>query len=171
MIYAETERLILCSWKEEDLPLFKAMNRDPRVMKYFPALLTDEETEALYAVIQDEFRRKGWGLYAVELRETGEFIGYVGLHEVGFEAEFTPAVEIGWRLAGDHHNKGYATEAAREAISLARKAGIGRLYSFTALPNIPSERVMQKAGMTRLGTFNHPKLPSTSPSGPTCCTA
>lgn len=120
MVYIETERLILRSWKPEDLPLFIAMNKDEQVMRYFPAILSDGETMAFYKRIQDEFNQKGWGLYAVEIKSTGEFIGYVGLHEIGFDAVFTPGVEIGWRLAADYHNKGYATEAARSVFKLAK---------------------------------------------------
>ena len=161
--FFETDRLILRSWHSEDLPLFIAMNKDPRVMRYFPAILSDTETESFYKRIQDEFNRRGWGLYAVELKATGEFIGYVGLHEIGFEASFTPGVEIGWRLASAHHGRGYATEAARAILHLAAAHGLSRLYSFTTLTNTPSERVMQKLGMTRLGEFDHPLFPDSSP--------
>lgn len=132
-------------------------------MRYFPATLSYEETEEFYNRIQNEFDQKGWGLYAVEIKSTGEFIGYVGLHEIGFEADFTPGVEIGWRLAADYHNQGYATEAARAVFKLAKDAGIDRLYSFTAGINAPSERVMQKIGMKKTGEFKHPKLPDDSP--------
>ena len=163
MVYAETERLILRSWKPEDLSLFVAMNKDNRVMRYFPATLSEAETEAFYNRIQDEFNQKGSGLYAVELKSTGVFIGYVGLHEIGFEADFTPGIEIGWRLAADYHNQGYATEAAETVLKLAKELGIGSLYSFTAKINIPSERVMQKIGMTKVGEFDHPKLSKDSP--------
>lgn len=162
-IDAETERLRLRRWKRDDLHRFAAMNRDARVMKYFPALLTDSETEAFYNRIQAEFESSGWGLYAVELKQTREFIGYVGLHEIGFEADFTPGIEIGWRLAAEHHNHGYATEAAMAVLDLAKSYGIGRLYSFTAVVNKPSERVMQKIGMVRVGEFDHPKLTADSP--------
>lgn len=162
-IYAETESLILRSWKPEDLPLFIDMNRDERVMKYFPALLAAEETEAFYRRIQDEFDSKGYGLYAVELKSTGEFIGYVGLHEISFEADFTPGIEIGWRLAADFHSQGYATEAAEKVLALAKSQGIGSLYSFTAKINKASERVMQKIGMKKIGEFAHPKLTEESP--------
>lgn len=160
--YAETSRLILRSWKPEDLPLFVAINRDARVMKYFPALLTETETVAFYDRIKEELDRNGWGLYAVELKSTGQFIGYVGLHEIGFEADFTPGVEIGWRLAAEYHNHGYATEAAEEVLKLAKSCGIKSLYSFTAKINLPSERVMQKIGMEKVGEFNHPKLSTDS---------
>ncbi len=162
-VYARTSRLILRSWKPEDLPLFAAINRDREVMKYFPAPLSDEETAAFCYRIVNEFGQKGYGLYAVELGESGEFIGYVGLHGIGFESDFTPGVEIGWRLAAAHHNRGYATEAARCVLELARKQGLSRLYSFTARQNKPSERVVQKIGMTKVGEFNHPWLAEDSP--------
>ena len=159
----ETDRLILRLWKSEDLPLFTEMNKDPRVMRYFPAILTDEQTESFYNRIQSEFERNGWGLYAVELKSNGTFIGYVGLHEIGFDADFTPGVEIGWRLATDFHNQGLATEAAKEVLKLARQNGLQRLYSFTTKQNVPSERVMQKIGMTKVGEFEHPNLSTDSP--------
>ena len=159
----ETDRLILRLWKSEDLPLFTEMNKDPRVMRYFPAILTDEQTESFYNRIQSEFERNGWGLYAVELKSNGTFIGYVGLHEIGFDADFTPGVEIGWRLATDFHNQGLATEAAKEVLKLSKQNGLQRLYSFTAKQNAPSERVMQKIGMTKVGEFEHPNLSTSSP--------
>lgn len=163
MIYSETERLILRSWKQEDLSLFAEMNKDARVMRHFPSTLSDAETEAFFNRIQDEFKSKKWGLYAVEIKSTGAFIGYVGLHEIGFEADFTPGIEIGWRLAADYHNQGYATEAAKAVLTLAKAAGIDKLYSFTAKTNTPSERVMQKIGMVKVCEFDHPKLPRQSP--------
>lgn len=159
----ETDRLILRSWHPDDLPLFADMNKDERVMRYFPALLSDAETELFYERIQNEFSQKGWGLYAVELKATGRFIGYVGLHEIGFEADFAPGVEIGWRLAADYHNKGYATEAAIAVLNMAHELGIERVYSFTAKVNLPSERVMQKIGMIKAGEFDHPRLAIDSP--------
>lgn len=163
MIFTETERLMLRSWEDADLPSFTAMNQDERVMRYFPRLLSEAETATFYNRIKDEFRQKGWGLYAVEEKTTGEFIGYVGLHEIGFEADFTPGVEIGWRLAADRHNRGYATEAALKVLELARAHGMRRLYSFTAKVNSPSERVMQKIGMTEAGEFRHPAVAEDSP--------
>lgn len=143
--------------------MFTAMNKDPEVMRYFPSTLSDSETETLYNTIEKEFACNNWGLYAVEIKATGEFIGYVGLHAIGFEADFTPGIEIGWRLAAAHHNRGYATEAAKAVMRLAKEHGIKRLYSFTARPNGPSERVMQKIGMAKVGEFNHPKLPADCP--------
>lgn len=132
-------------------------------MRYFPNLLSESETEAFYNRIQSEFNNKGWGLYAVEIKSTEEFIGYVGLHEIGFDADFTPGVEIGWRLASEYHNQGFATEAAKAVMTLAKESGIDMLYSFTAKINVPSERVMQKIGMVKIGEFDHPKLSGDSP--------
>ena len=99
----------------------------------------------------------------MELKSNGTFIGYVGLHEIGFDANFTPGVEIGWRLDADYHNQGLATEAAKEVLKLAKKKGLQRLYSFTAKQNSPSERVMQKIGMKKVEEFEHPNLSSDSP--------
>ena len=163
MSYIETDRLILRAWKAEDMPLFAMMNKDARVMRYFPSTLSDEQTESFYNRIQSEFERNGWGLYAVELKSNGTFIGYVGLHEIGFDADFTPGIEIGWRLAADYHNQGLATEAAKVVLKLAKKKGLTKLYSFTAKQNAPSERVMQKIGMTKVREFEHPNLSPNSP--------
>lgn len=132
-------------------------------MRFFPSVMSECETVAFYNRIQDEFDCQGWGLYAVEVKSSGEFIGYVGLHEIGFEAQFTPGVEIGWRLATEYHNQGYVTEAAKAVLKLAKKAGMAQLHSFTAKINLPSERVMQKIGMVKTGEFDHPKLPAESP--------
>lgn len=163
MEYLETERMILRSWERKDLSLFAAMNKDERIMRYFPSTMTDEQSEAFFNRIRDEFDRNGWGLFAVELKSTGCFIGYVGLHEIGFDADFTPGVEIGWRLAAECHGQGLATEAAATVLKFAEAKGLPILYSFTAKPNIPSERVMQKIGMKRVGEFDHPSLPPDSP--------
>lgn len=162
-VYAETSRLILRSWNTEDIKPFAAINSDQQVMRYFPSPLSETESEAFYKRIIDELEQKGYGLFAVELKADGAFIGYVGLHEIGFDADFAPGVEIGWRLGSEYHNKGYATEAAVAVLSCARQLGLRRLYSFTAKLNIPSERVMQKIGMQKVGEFEHPKLDEDSP--------
>ena len=157
MNYIETGRLILRSWKPEDLPLFAEMNKDSRVMRYFPATLSDAETEAFYNRIQSEFDSKGWGLYAVEIKSTCEFIGYVGLHEIGFDADFTPGVEIGWRLAADYHNQGYATEIAQGMIDYARDQGAEKVTIFVSKGNIRSNRVAVKCGGKIVGESTYKK--------------
>ena len=159
-IFIETERLILRHWKEEDRKPFAEMNGNPNVMKYFPSTLSTEESSAFVDRINSEFEETGYGLYAVETKDTGEFIGYVGFHRFTFDAPFSPNWEIGWRISDKFWHKGYATEAATACINYAReKKMCNTLYSFTAVPNIPSENVMKRIGMSYEMTFMHPKLP------------
>jgi len=159
-IYTETERLILRSWGVADRLPFAEMNRNDNVMKYFPALLSTEESNAFVERIIAEFEETGFGLYAVEIKNTGEFIGYVGFHRFNFDAFFSPDWEIGWRISDRFWHNGYATEAAMACINYARQKRLcDKLYSFTAVPNIPSENVMKRIGMTPEGLFLHPALP------------
>lgn len=159
-IYIETERLILRSWEVADRLPFAEMNRNDNVMKYFPALLSTEESNAFVERIIAEFEETGFGLYAVEIKNTGEFIGYVGFHRFNFDALFSPNWEIGWRISDRFWHNGYATEAAMACINYAREKRLcDKLYSFTAVPNIPSENVMKRIGMTPEGLFLHPALP------------
>lgn len=163
-IYIETERLLLRDWKETDKPEFSLINGNPHVMRYFPGCLTPEESDRFVARIVAELKACGHGLFAVEIKDTGEFIGYVGLHAFDFDAPFSPGWEIGWRLSDRHWHKGYATEAAVACIDYARGGGlIRRLYSFTAVVNRPSENVMKRIGMTYAGRFGHPALPCGHP--------
>lgn len=156
----DTDRLILRKWNEDDIPHFAEINSDLKVMEYFPKTLSFEETVSFYNRIADEFKQYGFGLYATVLKSTGEFIGYVGFHHFDFQAEFSPGIEIGWRLGHKHWNRGYATEAAKACLDYARKRRLFSLvYSFTALCNHRSERVMQKIGMQPMGRFQHPALP------------
>ena len=129
-------------------------------MEYLPKTLSPEETEQFYRRIVAEHSECGYGLYAVETKSGGRFIGYVGFHHFDFDAPFSPGVEIGWRLAREHWDKGYATEAAKACLDYARRRGLfDEVYSFTAVCNHRSERVMQKIGMEPQGFFLHPALP------------
>lgn len=158
-IYMETERLILRSWKYEDRKPFADMNGNGNVMKYFPTTLSSDESNAFVDRINAEFEETGFGLYAVEIKESGEFIGYVGFHRFTFEAPFSPGWEIGWRISDKFWHKGYATEAAKACLDYARDKGLcDKLYSFTAVPNISSENVMKRIDMRCQGTFMHPAL-------------
>lgn len=159
-IYMETERLILRSWKNEDRETFAEMNGNGNVMRYFPATLSVDESNAFVDRINAEFEETGFGLYAVEIKGTGEFIGYVGFHRFTFDASFSPGWEIGWRISDRFWHIGYAAEAARTCLKFAREKHLcDKLYSFTAVPNIPSENVMKRIGMSCQGTFMHPALP------------
>ncbi len=157
--YIETERLILRSWRVTDRAVFAEINSNNKVMKYFPKPLSIEESNGFVDRINSEFEETGFGLYAVEIKETGEFIGYVGFHRFAFDVPFSPGWEIGWRISDKFWNKGYATEAAMACIKYAQEKKLcNRLYSFTAVPNIASENVMKRIGMSFEGLFMHPAL-------------
>jgi RimJ/RimL family protein N-acetyltransferase len=157
-----TERLILREWREEDREPFARMNRDPAVMEFFPALLTRDESDALVDRAVAHFVANGFGPWAAELCQTGEFIGYIGLYIPRFEAHFTPCVEIGWRLAQEYWGKGLATEGAQAvALQAFGELRLKELVSFTSESNLKSRRVMEKIGMTHdaADDFDHPALP------------
>ncbi|WP_347861902.1 GNAT family N-acetyltransferase [Salimicrobium sp. PL1-032A] len=158
MRYIETERLLLRDWTEDDLEVFKAMNRDAEVMEYFPSTMTVQETEQFHQRIQEELEKKGYGLFAAETKPEGRFIGYIGLHEATFEADFTPCVEVGFRLRKEAWGHGYAAEGAQACIDYGHELGIENIYSFTATGNERSRRVMEKAGMQFVKQFDHPAL-------------
>jgi ribosomal-protein-alanine N-acetyltransferase len=161
-----TARLLLRRWRESDLEPFAQMNADPRVMEYFPALLSRVESEASVVRIQSHFRAHRFGLWAVELGDRHEFIGFAGLARPGFETDFTPCVEVGWRLAAEHWGHGYATEAALAAVSFGFELlGLEEIVSFTVPTNRRSIRVMEKLGMRRdAGSdFDHPRIPEGHP--------
>ena len=145
---AQTSRLVLRAWREDDFDAFAAMNADPRVMEYFPAPLTREESAAFFGHIREEFQTEGFG--------------YTGLHRVTFDG-LCGQIEVIWRLRADAWGNGYAPEAAQACLTLAAKLGIEEIIAFTAVANLRSQRVMQKIGMECVGQFNHPTLPEGHP--------
>lgn len=156
-----TERLLLRRWRDNDRAPFAALNADLRVMEYMPAPHTRAESDELISSIERGFGRCGYGLWAVELRATAEFVGFTGLQVVPFEASFTPAVEVGWRLARSAWGQGYATEAGRAAVAFGlQRAGLGEIVSFTSAANDRSRAVMERIGMTHdpAEDFDHPHL-------------
>jgi RimJ/RimL family protein N-acetyltransferase len=155
-----TERLRLRQWRDDDLEPFAALNADPAVMEFFPAPLTREQSDALAARERAAIDERGWGLWAVE-DDAHELAGFVGLSVPSFEAHFTPAVEIGWRLAREHWGRGYATEAACAVLAFGfDELGLDEIVSFTAEINARSRRVMERIGMTHdaAGDFDHPRV-------------
>jgi ribosomal-protein-alanine N-acetyltransferase len=158
----KTKRLILRRWKASDRKPFAEMNADPRVMEFFPNLLTREQSDNAINRIEAAFSQHGFGLCAAELKSDGSFLGFIGISVPNFEAHFTPCVEIGWRLAADAWGRGYATEGARAIAAYAFKVvKLDALVSFTTEQNIRSRRVMEKIGMIfdPADSFDHPNLP------------
>ena len=156
----DTERLRLRQWCTADREPFAALNADPQVMEFFPALLTRAESDALADRCQTYIENRGWSFWAVETKTTPEFIGFVGLH-TPTDLPFTPCVEVGWRLAAKHWGKGFATEAARGALRVGfERLGLLEIVSFTAIGNIRSRAVMERLGMIDTKeTFEHPRIP------------
>ena len=158
----KTEHLLLRPWRDEDWEPFARLNADPRVMEFFPGVLTRPESDQVVQRILTHHEERGFGPWAVSLPDEADFIGFIGLFQVPFEAGFTPAVEVGWRLAYDFWNKGYATEGARAALKYGFETlHLNEIVSFTAVNNLRSRRVMEKIGMyhDEKSDFDHPKLP------------
>lgn len=155
-----TERLVMRRWRDSDRAPFAALNADPVVMEHFPTTLTRAESDRLVERIEDAFAARGFGLWALEVRATGEFVGFTGLSVPRFDAFFTPAVEVGWRLARDAWGKGYASEAAHEALRVGfEEHALPEIVSFTSVGNTRSRAVMERIGMTLDREFDHPALP------------
>ena len=153
-----TERLLLRRWCTADLAPFAKMSADPTVMEHFPELLTRERSDAMVARIRDHFAREGFGLWALEVPAAAPFIGFTGLARPVFMPE---VVEIGWRLAPAYWRQGYATEAAKAALRWAFEVGeLDEIVAFVVPSNTPSQRVMDRLGMTRDPTadFEHPMI-------------
>jgi len=168
-IETHSPRLLLRAWCDTDLPVFAALNADAEVMRHFPAPLDAAQSAQLLARIREHFDAHGYGFWALERRDTGELIGVTGLAQVGFDAPFVPAVEIGWRLARAHWRQGYAREAARAALAVAfEQLGLDEVVSFTVPANLPSQAVMRAIGMQRdeSGDFRHPRVPDGHPLQP-----
>lgn len=160
----QTERLILRSWIDADLDPFAEMCADPEVMRYFPDLWPRERSELLISKSMAKMDKEGFFLAPAEVRETGEFLGFVGLNSSNpdMPLPFDPSVEIGWRLKRSAWGKGYASEAARAWLRFGfETVGLEEIVSFTIPDNLPSQKVMKRIGMSRdfAGDFQHPAIP------------
>lgn len=160
----EGPRLLLRPLTEADAPEFAAMNGDATVMQHFVKPLDFAASEAFRARIAAHFAQHGFGFWGVSRHGQPGLVGMVGLLRVAFEAQFTPNVEIGWRIAAAHQRQGYAEEAARIALA----AGFGPLrlpeiVAWTTPGNEPSWRLMEKLGMHLDGLFEEPRIPQGHP--------
>jgi len=161
-----TPRLTLRQWRSADLEPFAALNADRRVMEFMPARLTRAQSEAFIAGATAALEERGWGLWALEEREGGDFLGYLGLNVPSFEAHFTPCVEVAWRLGAPYWGRGFATEAAGECLRFAFETLLlAEVVSFTVPQNARSRAVMERLGMTHdsRDDFDHPRLQREDP--------
>lgn len=157
----ETPRLRLRQWRSDDYPIFARLNADTETMRYFPATLSTAQSNAIAQRCRELIAQRGWGFWAVEEKSSASFLGFIGLHVPEDPLPFSPCVEVGWRLLRSSWGQGLATEGAKAALEFAfHQLQLKEVVAFTALPNLRSQRVMQKLGMTRdEQTFQHPAVP------------
>jgi len=153
--------LLLRQWKDKDFPVFVKLNSDPQVMQYFSALLSKDESDALAQKYKALISERGWGVWATELKDSGELIGCVGIHIPKETLPFSPCVEIGWRLLKKCWGNGYATEAATQALRFSfENLDFNEVVSFTTISNNRSRSVMKGLGLINTNqNFEHPDLP------------
>lgn len=157
----ETERLILRPWRDEDVAHWAAMNADPRVMEFFPNTYTEEHANEMAAYLRARLEQDGYGWWIAQIKDGSRFGGNLALQKVPFEAHFTPAMEIGWRLPVHAWGHGYATEGARALLDFAfSQLQCDEVVAMTARLNVRSQRVMERLQMTRdpADDFQHPRL-------------
>ena len=155
----KSERLGFRKWSNEDLEEFAKLNSDKEVMEHFPKILSRKEVQDLIDALKNHFSKNGFTYYATEVLETKEFIGMIGLAFQEYETQYTPAIDIGWRLKKAAWGKGYATEGAKRCLEYGfKELGIKKIISVCTINNRKSENVMKKIGMTKIGQFNHPEL-------------
>jgi RimJ/RimL family protein N-acetyltransferase len=141
-----TSRLTLRAFRQDDLPLYAALNADLDVMRYLGGIaLSREESDEIAAWANQCFEEDGIGLLAIERREDGAFLGMCG---IAYEDWYPEDVQLGWRLARRYWGHGYATEAAAAWISHALGSlGHARVLAVTDVPNARSRAVMERLGM------------------------
>ncbi|GLB53660.1 N-acetyltransferase [Neptunitalea chrysea] len=154
-----SERLGFRNWEKDDLDEFASLNADKEVMKHFPNILTIKETADFIDRLQNHYKQYGHNYFAVEVINTGEFIGFIGLAYQTYETNFTPNVDIGWRLKKNAWGNGYATEGAKRCLEFAfNTLHLDNVIATCTERNYKSEHVMKKIGMKKHGSFNHPRL-------------
>lgn len=155
----KSERLGFRNWIENDLKELQIMNSDAEVMEYFPKTLTKKENEELFEKLKLHYKKHSHTYYATEILANNEFIGFIGLAFQDYKTDFTPAVDIGWRLKKSAWGKGFATEGAKKCLEFAfNELNLKNVISTCTEKNYKSENVMKKIGMEKVGEFNHPEL-------------
>lgn len=163
MIEMHSPRLLLRRWCSEDREPFAALNADAEVMRHFPACLSRAQSDRLLQRIEADFAERGFGLWALQRKDSGAFIGLAGVRPVGFAAPFCPALEMAWLLARPHWRQGFASEAARAVLDCAfTRLALEQVVAFTAQGNLASQALMRAIGMRAdpAGDFDHPLLPA-----------
>ncbi|MCU1719008.1 GNAT family N-acetyltransferase [Pseudomonas sp. 5P_3.1_Bac2] len=156
-----TPRLRLRQWQDSDYAPFAALNADPEVMRYFPAPLSQAQSDAIANRCHELIAARGWGFWALEALSSGAFIGFLGLHIPDADLPCSPCVEIGWRLAQPYWGQGLAHEAAQAALAYGfNQLQLAQIVAFTSVHNLRSQALMQRLNMQReAANFEHPAVP------------
>jgi len=161
-----TPRLVLRTFRRDDLPLYAALNADPEVARYLGGPLSRRDSDDIAEWAQECYAREGLGLLAVERRRDGAFLGMCGLHH---QQSYPDDVEVAWRLAYEHWGRGYATEAATGWLDHGfGTLGLPRVIAITDPPNLPGGDAPprdgvrppgrgrgQRGGLRRGGVLHH----------------
>jgi len=154
-----SKRLGFRNWKTSDLPMFTEMNAHTEVMRHFPKPLTREESLGFFSRLNSHFDDRGYTYFAVELLDSNEWIGFIGLAFQNYVTAFAPGVDIGWRLHPNFWGNGYATEGAKRCLKYAFDTlRLDKVFATCTMMNQQSENVMLKIGMSFKGEFHHPNL-------------
>ncbi len=155
----KSQRLGFRNWKSTDLDPMTAINMNSIAMEFFPELQNAEQTFQMIARMQNMFKEKGYCYFAVDRLDLVEFIGFIGLCDQTFESDFTPCIDIGWRLSPNHWHQGFATDGAIRCLEYAYDTlRLNTVKAIAPVINIKSIAVMKKVGMTEVKQFIHPKL-------------
>ena len=155
----KSDRLGFRNWRTKDYKPMAEISTDPKVMEFFPSRPSEKQTIEFIEKMQHQFVEKGYCYFAVDKLDNNEFIGFIGLSDQIFDADFTPCIDIGWRLKASEWNKGLATEGARKCLQYAfEHLAIKKIYAIAPTINLKSEKVMKKIGMKKAKIFSHPKL-------------
>jgi RimJ/RimL family protein N-acetyltransferase len=165
IVEVDTPRLRLRQWRAADRAPFAALNADPAVMEFFLSPLSRESSDASIDAWQSQLASRGWSNWALELKASGELLGFTGLSVPRRVLPFSPCVEVGWRLARKHWGQGYATEAARAALEVGfARLDLPEIVSFTTAGNVRSRAVMERIGMRDARQdFEYPGFPEGHP--------
>lgn len=160
----KSKRLGFRLWISDDIEIMSAINSDEDVMEFLPGIQSEEQTMAFIERMQKQFVEEGFCYFAVDKLENNELIGFIGLSTQTFEADFTPCIDIGWRLKRQEWHNGYATEGAIRCLTFAfHELKIDRIVAIATVGNVKSQKVMNKIGMRKVKSFNHPKLADNHP--------
>lgn len=152
-------RLGFRTWRESDISRMVEINNDDEVMAFFPNKPSEADTLLFIEQMQNIFNRRGFCYFAVDTLQSGDFIGFIGLSEKTFKSDFTPCVDIGWRLKKNVWNKGFATEGALACLDFGfNTICLEKICAIAPVVNVKSEFVMKKIGMKKVRTFEHPQL-------------